>query len=48
MKRRTPTLNDDDSRLFREAIGEVRPMAPVESVPERPRPEPHPFMRDAD
>ena len=48
MKRRAPPLHDDDSRLFREAIGDVRPMAPVESLPERPRPEPYPHMRDAD
>ena len=48
MKQRAPTVQDDDSRLFREAIGDVRPMAPVEAVPERPRPAPHPHMRDAD
>jgi DNA-nicking Smr family endonuclease len=48
MKRRSPTVDDDDARLFREAIGDVRPMQSVESVPERPRPEPHPHMRDAD
>lgn len=48
MKRRAPTVNDDDSLLFRQAIGDVRPMAPVESRPERPRPAPHPHMRDAD
>jgi DNA-nicking Smr family endonuclease len=48
MKRRPSTVHDDDSRLFREAIGDVRPMTPVEAVPDRPRPEPHPHMRDAD
>jgi DNA-nicking Smr family endonuclease len=48
MKRRAPTVNDDDSLLFRQAIGDVRPMAPVETRPERPRPAPHPHMRDAD
>jgi len=48
MKQRAPTVQDDDSRLFREAIGDVRLMAPVEAVPERPRPAPHPHMRDAD
>src|ERR1700754_730774 len=48
MKRRPSTVHDDDSRLFREAIGDVRPMTPVEAAPDRPRPEPHPHMRDAD
>lgn len=48
MKKRTTSVPDDDIRLFREAIGDVRPMEPVEDVPERPRPAPHPFMRDAD
>lgn len=48
MKRRAPMVHEDDSRLFREAIGDVRPMEPVEAVPERPRPAPLPVMRDAD
>ncbi|TCV97344.1 DNA-nicking Smr family endonuclease [Luteibacter rhizovicinus] len=48
MKRRTPTIDDNDSRLFREAIGDVRPMSEVEAPPERPRPAPYPHMRDAD
>lgn len=48
MTRRPPTIHDDDSRLFREAIGDVRPMTPSHPIPERPRPEPHPYMRDAD
>jgi DNA-nicking Smr family endonuclease len=48
MKRRSPSVHDDDSRLFREAIGDVRPVVAAEIAPERPRPAPVPFMRDAD
>jgi DNA-nicking Smr family endonuclease len=48
MKRRSPSVHDDDSRLFREAIGDVRPVVAAEVEPERPRPAPIPFMRDAD
>jgi DNA-nicking Smr family endonuclease len=49
MKRRaTPQVAEDDARLFREAIGDVRPIEPVPAPPERPRPAPHPHMRDAD
>jgi DNA-nicking Smr family endonuclease len=48
MKRRSPSVHDDDSRLFREAIGDVRPVVAREVEPERPRPAPIPFMRDAD
>ena len=34
MKRRAPTLtSDEDSRLFREAIGDVRPLDPVAPPP---------------
>lgn len=49
MKRRTPaTVNDEDSRLFREAIGEVRELDPVAPPPAMPKPEPHPYMLEAD
>lgn len=49
MKRRTPaTLNDEDSRLFRDAIGDVRKLAPVAPPPAMPKPEPHPYMLEAD
>ncbi|MBB3226900.1 DNA-nicking Smr family endonuclease [Luteibacter sp. Sphag1AF] len=48
MTRRAPSVDDQDSRLFREAIGDVRPMQPVEAAPGKPRPAPHPHMRDAD
>ncbi|MDQ6648045.1 MAG: Smr/MutS family protein [Pseudomonadota bacterium] len=41
-------VNDDDSRLFREAIGEVQPFAPVPTPPPLTKPAPHPRMRDAD
>jgi DNA-nicking Smr family endonuclease len=49
MKRRPPTIiTDDDTRLFREAIGEVRPLDPVAGPPESPKPAPHPRMFEAD
>jgi DNA-nicking Smr family endonuclease len=49
MKRRTPaTINDEDSRLFREAIGDVRVLDPVSPPPAIARPLPHPHMFDAD
>jgi DNA-nicking Smr family endonuclease len=49
MKRRTPTtVNDEDSRLFRDAIGEVRKLDPVAPPPAMPKPEPHPYMLEAD
>ncbi|RDS83934.1 SMR domain protein [Dyella monticola] len=49
MKRRPPaTVNDEDSRLFREAIGEVRQLDPVAPPPASPKPEPHPYMLEAD
>jgi DNA-nicking Smr family endonuclease len=49
MKRRTPTtIDEDDRRLFREAIGEVRQFDPVAPPPAMPKPEPHPYMLEAD
>lgn len=49
MKRRTPAhVSDEDSRLFRDAIGEVRRFDPVALPPETPKPEPHPHMLEAD
>jgi DNA-nicking Smr family endonuclease len=49
MKRRPSTpINDDDSRLFREAIGDVRPLDPVAPPPAAAKPAPHPHMLDAD
>lgn len=49
MKRRPSVpINDDDSRLFREAIGNVRPLDPVSPPPAATKPEPHPHMLDAD
>ncbi|MGY3038947.1 DNA-nicking Smr family endonuclease [Rhodanobacter sp. TND4EL1] len=49
MKRRQPfTINDDDSRLFREAIGDVRRLDPVQAPPPVPRPAPTPRMLEAD
>jgi DNA-nicking Smr family endonuclease len=49
MKRRIPaTVDEEDSRLFREAIGEVRKFDPVAPPPAIPKPEPHPYMLEAD
>jgi len=49
MKRRAPApIHDDDSRLFREAIGDVRPLDPVQPPPAAAKPAPHPHMLDAD
>jgi DNA-nicking Smr family endonuclease len=49
MKRRVQVpVNEDDSRLFREAIGEVRPIDPVPPPPAAARPAPHPHMLEAD
>jgi DNA-nicking Smr family endonuclease len=38
----------DDARLFRSAIGQVRPLAATEAAPRRPRPSPRPAMLEAD
>jgi DNA-nicking Smr family endonuclease len=49
MKRRPPaTVNDEDSRLFRDAIVDVRRMDPVAPAPAIPKPEPIPHMFEAD
>ncbi|MFZ0871861.1 MAG: Smr/MutS family protein [Rhodanobacter sp.] len=49
MKRRVPIpIDDDDSRLFREAIGDVRQLDPVPAPPAPARPAPHPHMLEAD
>ncbi|WP_158884262.1 Smr/MutS family protein [Rhodanobacter sp. L36] len=49
MKRRASgPVDDDDSRLFREAIGEVRQLDPVTPPPAAARPAPHPHMFEAD
>ena len=49
MKRRVPTpIDDDDSRLFREAIGDVRRLDPVPAPPAATKPAPHPHMFEAD
>lgn len=49
MKQRLPNpINDEDRRLFREAIGEVRALDPVTPPPVPARPAPHPHMLDAD
>ena len=52
MKRKTPApppeITPDDAALFREAIGEVRELAPPPAAPERPRPPPEPRMQARD
>lgn len=49
MKRKPPeSINEDDSRLFREAIGEVRRLEPTTAAPARAPRAPHPHMLDAD
>jgi DNA-nicking Smr family endonuclease len=49
MKRRRPaTVDAEDSRLFRESIGDVREFDPVAPPPATPKPEPHPHMLEAD
>ena len=40
---------EEASAVFREAVRDVRPMAPVNRVvQERPKPRPHPAMREQD
>lgn len=48
MKRKPPTISAEDAALFREAIGEVRPLDPPPPAPERPRPAPEPRMQARD
>ena len=49
MKRRAPPrIDDDDIRLFREAIGPVRERVPSDPPPPTERPAPHPHMFEAD
>lgn len=43
-----PAVTDEDAALFREAIGEVRPIEAPEAGPARPRPAPTPRMRALD
>jgi DNA-nicking Smr family endonuclease len=49
MKRRAPTtITEDDARLFREAIGDVRRIEADPAVPSAPRPAPRAHMLEAD
>ena len=49
MKRRPPpSISEDDARLFREAIGEVRAFDPAPLPPVAAKPEPRPRMFEAD
>ncbi|KFN41706.1 Smr/MutS family protein [Arenimonas metalli] len=45
---RPPAVAPEDVALFREAIGEVREIAPPPAAPERPRPAPVPRMQARD
>ena len=47
-QRRPPPISDEDTRLFREAIGEVRRIDADTPVAQAARPAPYPHMRDAD
>lgn len=40
--------SDEDARLFREAIGEVRPLGPAAPAPQAPRPQPEPVQAHLD
>ena len=49
MKHRPPAqVTDDDARLFRDAIGEVKLLDPVAPPPAAPRPQPQAHMFEAD
>lgn len=49
MKRRPPAaISEDDARLFREAVGEVRHIDAPAAPPTAPRPAPRPRMFEAD
>ena len=43
-----PLPDDDDAALFRAAVGPVRELPAVETVPQKPRPKPSTRMRDLD
>lgn len=47
-QRMTSLVNQDDARLFRAAIGDVRVLAPVAAPPVADRPVPRPRMFEAD
>ncbi|MFY2764204.1 Smr/MutS family protein [Arenimonas sp. MALMAid1274] len=48
MKRKPPTVSDEDAALFRESIDGVRPLPAPPPPPERPRPAPEPRMQARD
>ena len=49
MKRRPPApISNDDTRLFREAVGDVRRIDAVAAPPQAPKPAPLPRMFEAD
>ena len=48
MKRKPAPISDDDSRLFREAIGDTRPFDAVTAPPAATKPAPRPRMFEAD
>ncbi|HLS84529.1 MAG TPA: Smr/MutS family protein [Arenimonas sp.] len=46
--RKPPRISPEDASLFREAIGEVRPLPAAEEAPAPPRPKPRARMRARD
>lgn len=48
MKRRPPAVSEDESALFREAVGAVDRIKPAEPTPARPRPAPRTRQRELD
>lgn len=47
-RRKPPPVNEEDRRLFREAIGEVQPFEPVTPPPTSAKPLPRAHMLEAD
>src|SRR3546814_16836686 len=46
--KRKPAIADDDTKLFRSAIGPVRPLPESVAAPRQPPPKPVPRMRQRD
>jgi DNA-nicking Smr family endonuclease len=48
MRKKSKHSNSDDTALFRDAIGEVRPVKGGRNLPDKPRPKPEPKFSQAD
>jgi DNA-nicking Smr family endonuclease len=46
--RQSPTVSDEDLRLFEQAVGKVRRLAPSVATPNRPQPAPEPVQSRRD